>query len=91
LINASPCQGRAVHQDRVNGPGTCSDVDQALGVSQARDRLSDTIEALFRRSEPGWRDDMLLVDSMLVQCAVRARRSSAPGPAAISDASDYGY
>jgi transposase len=68
------------------------------GFHKRRDRLADVIEALidvFASRSPGYRDDLLLVDSTPVECA-RSRETVKRGGGsilhdALSDAADYGY
>jgi hypothetical protein len=61
------------------------------GYLKRRERLSDTIEWLigvFASDSPGFRDDLVLVDSTPVECArsVETTRRSQ-----LADAADYGY
>ena len=68
------------------------------GFHKRRDRLADVIEALidvFASRSPGYRDDLLLVDSTPVECA-RSRETVKRGGSscladALSDSADYGY
>jgi hypothetical protein len=61
------------------------------GYLKRRERLSDTIEwliSVFASDSPGFRDDLVLVDSTPVECArsiETTRRSQ------LADAADYGY
>lgn len=61
------------------------------GYYKRRERLSDAIESLiavFARDSPGYRDNLLLVDSTPIECArsiETTRRSQ------LADAADYGY
>jgi hypothetical protein len=61
------------------------------GYLKRRQRLSDTIEwliSVFASDSPGFRDDLVLVDSTPVECArsiETTRRSQ------LADAADYGY
>ena len=61
------------------------------GYLKRQQRLSDTIEwltAVFASESPGYRDDLVLVDSTPVECArsVETTRRSQ-----LADAADYGY
>lgn len=64
---------------------------QRSGFHKRRARLSDTLEAMigqFACESPGYRDDLVLVDSTPVECArsiETTRRSQ------LADAADYGY
>jgi hypothetical protein len=61
------------------------------GFHKRRARLADTLEAMisqFASESPGYRDDLVLVDSTPVECArsiETTRRSQ------LADAADYGY
>ena len=68
------------------------------GFYKRREALSDTIEALiakFAARSPGSEDDMLLVDSTPVECALSRETVKRGGDSALADAlsdgADYGY
>jgi hypothetical protein len=74
------------------------DLPQQSGYFKRRRRLAECLEwlmGMFASQSPGFRDDMLLIDSTPVECArsretvKRAGASSLAG--AIADAADYGY
>jgi hypothetical protein len=61
------------------------------GYHKRRRRLTDTIEWLvgvFAGQSPGFRDDLLLIDSTPVECG-RSRETAKRS--ALADAADYGY
>lgn len=61
------------------------------GYFKRRRRLADTIEwlmSVFASQSPGWRDDLLLVDSTPVECA---RSRETVKRSALADAADYGW
>ena len=56
-----------------------------------RRRLADQLEwlmAMFASQSPGWRDDLLLIDSTPVECA---RSRETVQRSALADAADYGW
>ena len=79
---------------RVAGKRLCHlfpGLPQQPGFHKRRRRLADTIEwlmGIFAADSPGFRDDVLLVDSAPVECArsVETTRRSR-----LADAADYGY
>lgn len=79
---------------RVAGKRLCHlfpGLPQQPGFHKRRRRLADTIEwlmGIFAADSPGFRDDVLLVDSTPVECArsVETTRRSR-----LADAADYGY
>ncbi len=79
---------------RVAGKRLCHlflELPQQPGFHKRRRRLADTIEwlmGIFAADSPGFRDDVLLVDSTPVECArsVETTRRSR-----LADAADYGY
>lgn len=61
------------------------------GYHKRRRRLADTLEwlvAIFASQSPGFRDDLLLIDSTPVECG-RSRETAKRS--ALADAADYGY
>ncbi len=61
------------------------------GYFKRRRRLADAIEwlmSVFASQSPGYQDDLLLIDSTLVECA---RSRETVKRSALADAADYGY
>jgi transposase len=67
------------------------EIPSQSGYFKRRRRLADTIEwlmSMFASQSPGFRDDLLLIDSTPVECA---RSRETVKRSALADAADYGW
>jgi hypothetical protein len=90
-ITGRPSDRRFLAYARKNLRHLFPEVPHQAGYYKRRRRLSDTLEWLlqvFACKSPGYKDDLLLIDSTPVECA---RSRETVRRSALSDVADYGF